>query len=353
MDSMDANDVEMLLGDSVSPTKPTPSVPRFLKTAPSQDDDDDEPHTPSRPNFLPTRAQMSYVSPAPPSKDGSPFLRPKSNRPEFGRGSILSWEQLALHNKSLGGEDIAHMLSDIDAPFRAGAISPSPSVLSDIPESPTLSAFPSPTGFGSISQVLLPDVTPSPAPFNATQKFEKMAAGPEVAAADSAIVTLIKLQLASMETLAKERLNTIQSLEDQLYKMKEASKQDTETLATHVADLEEKLRANLQAGQERAAYTTYLEEQLARAGGATEEAVGDALRKAQHDTVAAQKEALDIQRQRIGCCTLADRAALMWRTTRDDLLDEVDRCQDARATLDVLRHQLENLHLQQSLRLRS
>ncbi|KAK7694276.1 hypothetical protein QCA50_001457 [Cerrena zonata] len=348
MDSMDADDVEMLLGDSVSPTKPTPAIPRFLRTIP---DFEEQPHTPSRSTFLPSRSNMSYLSPAPPTSDSSPgLLRPRSNHPDYGRGSILSWEQLALHNQSLGGEDIGNMLADIAAPFRPGAISPAPSMLSDIPESPSLSALPSPTGFGSISQVLLPDVTPSPAPFNATQRFEKMSAGPEVAAADSAIVTLLKLQLASMEALAKERLNTVQSLESQLYKTKETNKQDIEALAGQVTVLEEQVRSNLQLNEQQSAYTTHLEEQLARVGDAIEEAVQEALYKAQEQTAASQAAALNAQKKRMECYLLAKDAASMWQASKAGLVEELDQCRDARTTLDFLRGQLEHIYLQQQYR---
>lgn len=349
MDSMDANDVEMLLGDSVSPTKPTPAIPRFLSTIP---DEDDQPHTPSRSNFLPSRSNMSYLSPAPPTSENSPgLLRPKSKYSEYGRGSILSWEQLALHNKSLGGEDIGNMLADIDAPFRAGAISPAPSMLSDIPESPSLSALPSPTGYGSISQVLLPDVTPSPAPFaNASQRFEQMSAGPEVAAADSAIVTLMKLQLASMEALAKERLNTIQTLESQLGRSKDTSREDIEALAGQVTVLEEQVRANLQQEEQRAAYTAHLEEQLARAGDAIEEAVETAVRNAQQQTDASVQAALKVQSRRWECYSLAQGVASMWKASKNELVEEVQHCRDARVTLDCLRFQLDHIYLQQQFR---
>ena len=242
------------------------------------------------------------------------------------------------------------MLADIPAPFRSGAISPAPSMLSDIPESPSLSSLPSPTGFGSISQVLLPDVTPSPAPFNATQRFEKMSAGPEVAAADSAIVTLMKLQLASMEALAKERLNTVQSLENQLARTKETNKEDIEALAGQVTVLEEQVRANLQVDEQRAAYTVHLEEQLARAGTAIEEAAKAATLKAQEQIGSSIQAALNTQRVKWECYSLAQSASSMWQTSKSALLAEVEQCRDARATLDCLRFQLEHVHLQQVLR---
>ncbi|CAL1696255.1 unnamed protein product [Somion occarium] len=349
MDSMDANDVEFLLGEGVSPTKPTPAIPRLLRTLPP-DEEDDEPHTPSRSTFLPARSQLSYLSPAPPTSESSPFLRPKARQIGNERGSILSWEQLALHNKSLGTEDIGHMLSDIPAPFRSGAISPALSSLPDIPESPTLSTLPSPTGYGSISQVLLPDVTPSPAPHN-SHRFEQMAAGPEIAAADSAIVTLMRLQLASIENIAKERLMTIQSLENQLYSTKQASIRDVEELSTHVSVLEEQVRANLQAEEQRAAYTAQLEAQLADVRTSTEQAVSEAEQKACEEAAAARKAALDTQRLKWEFCSAAERHVQSWKTAKDDITAEVEHYIDTRETLDVLRQQLDSIYRQQELRL--
>ena len=102
MDSIDADDVEFMLGSVASPSAPTPAIPRILRTK-----SDDDPHTPSRPGFLPSRANLSYQSPAAPSStDNSPFLRPKARHPGNDRGSILSWEQLAQHSKSLDDEDV-------------------------------------------------------------------------------------------------------------------------------------------------------------------------------------------------------------------------------------------------------
>ena len=68
---------------------------------------------------------------------------------------------------------------------------------------------------------------------------------PEISEMDSATVTLLKLQLASVENIAKERLSQIQKMEEQMHILKERRKKDERELLTHVNDLEERLREAL------------------------------------------------------------------------------------------------------------
>lgn len=256
--------VELLLAPVAAPGAPTPAMPRVInrsrrysKTA--------APKTPSR-SQLPSRANLSYLSPLPPDSDSPASLRPQqaSGGTTAGRGSILSWEQLATEaSRTLGEDEIASMLSDIPAPFRGGAISPNQRL--EIPESPCLSALNSPGEFGSISQVLLPDVTPSPAVYaNASTRYN--ARDPDVPAVDAAIVTLLRLQLASAESIAKERLYQMQAMEEEIHNLKQVRAMDAEELAKQVGFLEDELRGTLEmrerAEEDRSAHIASLEEQL-------------------------------------------------------------------------------------------
>ncbi|KAL4246774.1 hypothetical protein ABKN59_009316 [Abortiporus biennis] len=312
VDSIDAHDVEFMLGSVASPTAPTPALPRMIRT--TSKDSGTEPQTPTRPLLaLPGRANLSYQSPAPPSNDGSPFLRPKPRHPGKDRSSILSWEQLALHNQSLGQDDIEHMLSETAAPFRPGAISPAPSSLPDIPESPSLSALPSPTTYGSISQVLLPDVTPSPAMFNATLRFDHMAAE---APTEGATVTLLKLQLASLEDTARSQMLQIQSLESQLQSTKVARLRDAEELSQQISALEEQIHGNLKTEEQRLEYTTSLEAQLTNANVDRERAVEEALevmKKSIND-----EHMVQLQRHHQACLlgSCARDTSVLWNAAR-------------------------------------
>ncbi|KAI0095290.1 hypothetical protein BDY19DRAFT_1052980 [Irpex rosettiformis] len=333
IDSIDASDVEFMLLSVASSTAPTPSLPRVRTIRPEPNDN---PHTPPRQNaFLPTRANMSYLSPLPPTSDGSPSLRP--NRPRLqgiDRGSILSWEQLAQHNRMLGQEDVEHMLAEIDAPFRSVTASPAPSTLSDIPESPSLSALPSPTGYGSISQVLLPEVTPSPAIFNATLRFEQAAA--ESPIGESGAATMLKLQLAAAESAANEQRLRIEALESQLLSAKEARLRDTEELAHQVTVLEQQVQGSLRSDEQVQMQLAALEERLAHAQVAQEQAVCEALKRAQWDAVRAQQEALKVHYLRWSVSTLACNAGAAWGTVKTAAESDLDYIRSSRQMLSVL-----------------
>ncbi|KAI0706068.1 hypothetical protein BC835DRAFT_1311973 [Cytidiella melzeri] len=332
MDSIDAGDVEFMLSSAVSPSAPTPALPRFRTI---RVDPDENPHTPPRNGvFLPTRSNMSYLSPAPYAADGSPFLRPRSRQPGNDRGSILSWEQLAQHSRTMGQEDLENMLYDIDAPFRSATASPAPSTLSDIPESPSLSALPSPTGYGSISQVLLPEVTPSPAIFNATLRFDQMAA--ESPVGDGGAVTMLRLQLAAAESAANEQRLQIEALSAQLQSAKEARLRDTEDLARQVTFLEEQVQGSLRPVEQLQQYAASLEEQLASAHAAREQAVGQALQRAQRDSVKAQEQSLKAHYSLWTSKSLACQAYVAWGGVKSAAESELDYVRSSRETLSVL-----------------
>ncbi|KAI0757335.1 hypothetical protein C8Q80DRAFT_1133119 [Daedaleopsis nitida] len=331
MDSIDADDVDFMLGSAASPSAPTPAIPRITRTK----EHDGDPHTPSRSGFLPSRANLSYASPAPPSAEDSPFLRPKPRQPGNDRGSILSWEQLAQHSKSLDDEDVERMISEIPAPFRSGAVSPTLSAI-DIPDSPSLSALPSPTGYGSISQVLLPDVTPSPAIHNTTHLFDNMK--PDTPTADSGAMTLLRLQLAAAESRAQERLKQMQSLEEQLHAAKSARMRDAEELARQISELEQQVHGNLFVDGQRSEQIAVLEEMLREAQTAQEKAVKDATRKAEEAICASKAAALQArQAQAKSVIALAARdAGAAWCCVRTTAESERELVRANREMLSLL-----------------
>jgi len=337
VDSIDADDVEFLLGSVASVTGPTPAIPRFLKTLPSEDTDED-PHTPLRSSFLPSRSNLSYLSPAPPSTESSPFLRPIAKHPGNDRGSILSWEQLAQHNKSMGSDDIDKMLSDIPAPFRPGAISPAPSSLPDIPESPSLSTLPSPGGYGSISQVLLPDVTPSPAVHN-TLRFDL--ATSELNPMDGGNITL-RLQLASAENTVKEQLAQIELLKSELGSTKDARLRDVTELSGQVSVLEEQIQGNLKSHEQRQEYTSSLEEQLIQARVFNEQLIAQAVESAKRDFLKSQTATLERQQVTWKFATAACHAGAAWTAVSDAAESEMESLRESREMLHVLLAGLEH-----------
>ncbi|KAH9919108.1 uncharacterized protein B0H18DRAFT_1029196, partial [Fomitopsis serialis] len=259
VDSVDAHDVEFLLSGVASPTAPTPALPRFRMMTDRE-----------------RRNAMTRLAQIPPRS--SPFLRPLRRQLGNDRGSILSWEQLA-NKQNITGEEIP-------APFRSGAVSPSP----------TLSAMPSPGGYGSISQVLLPDVTPSPAIHIKTDLFDVSG---EASAEDNAGVTLLRLQLASVETKARDRLAEIESLESQLQTTKAARLRDTEELAKQVSELEARVHGNLYVDAERMEYITSLESQIHQAQAVREQAIQEALQQMQERVQVSHFAALSVQQQKM------------------------------------------------------
>jgi hypothetical protein len=342
MDSIEANDVEMMLSSVASPSAPTPALPRFRTV--NLLDEQQQPHTPPRlsPFNLPGRSNLSYLSPAPPTTDGSPFLRPQRRGVGNDRGSIMSWEQLAQHSVAMGTPDVEHMLAEVDAPFHTLIASPTPShlTLADIPESPTLSAMPSPSGYGSISQVLLPDVTPLPAQHTAL-RYDDSA---EVSPIEGATAMMLRLQLAALENTAQERLVRIESLEALLVSATEARLRDTEDLARQISTLEEQVHGSLSGKPDERAveYAAELEEQLAQAQVVRDEAVADALKRAALEAVSSHATALQRQQAKWELSAAADDASGAWRAVGRDAECELDLIKSSQETLTVLLAALDN-----------
>ncbi|KAJ7293772.1 hypothetical protein C8J57DRAFT_1269962 [Mycena rebaudengoi] len=325
----EAEDVELLLAPVAALGAPTPAMPRML---PSRHRSRTAPQTPTR-SQLPSRSNLSYLSPLPPDSDSPPSLRPQqAGTSTAGRGSILSWEQLATEaSRTLGEDEIASMLSDMPAPFRPGAASPTRLV----PESPCLSTFNSPGEFGSsISQVLLPDVTPSPAVHaNSSARHGRDS---DVYAVDAAIVTLLRLQLASAENIAKERLVQLQSMEEEIHNLKQARSHDREQLEEHVLNLEDQLCGNLEFRERTNAHITVLEGQLRTANSFHEEAIDEVVAQARQSAQAANESALKSQQAKLSALWSARVVGTHWTFVRDFAESELDAIKGDREVLAAL-----------------
>ncbi|KAI9444979.1 hypothetical protein H4582DRAFT_1912460 [Lactarius indigo] len=328
-----ADDIEYMLGPTVSPTAPTPSLPRLR----IRHEHDDTPQTPSRLSNLPTRSNLSYLSPVPPLAGASPSHR--LLRAGNDRGSLLSWDQLvAVGDRTLGEGEVESMIADIAAPFSPA--SSTADLESNVPESPSLSALPSPAGYGSISRVLLPDVTPSPAPAKHYQsQFTPEHGRP--AAADASLVVMLRLQLASMENIAKERLGRINALEEQLSVAKEARMREAADLAAQVSALEEQMHTSLEYRERVANERAALEEQLRGAAVARESAVQEAVKRATDDMGRTSLRAEAAARRRCEVAAAAHDAATSWMSVRDVAEGELDFVRSQREALGFLLASLE------------
>ncbi|KAF9786056.1 hypothetical protein BJ322DRAFT_764776 [Thelephora terrestris] len=343
-DSYDSIDVEFMLGASTSPSAPTPAIPRIREPRKR-----DEPTTPTRSNNLPTRADLSYLSPLP---NGSPpSLRPKQKKPGNDRGSLLSWDQLAAANNSVDDAgDISHMLSEIPAPFMPGVLSPAPSTIMELPDSPGLSTVSlSPVGYTSISRVLLPDVTPSPAPLRL-----EMERSSSSVASESATNTMLRLQLAQQEHMARERLDRIQSLEKQLHYEREAHEKSARELAQQVTEVDTGLRAHIEATErkiaERDAQILSLQGQLKQLNGSKRHELDRAVEQTKAQTTTAYSNNLQMVHMKWEAAAAGQQAASSWSTVASLFgghLGLIKANREALATLlSGLDHTLDSLRAQ-------
>ena len=336
-DSMEIGDVELLLAPVASLAAPTPAIPRIRTT--THQSTDSELQTPPRPSsFLPTRANLSYLSPLPPS-ESSPALRPRGRSNDQNRGSIFSWEQMAVDSSQiLAREDLESRLADVVPPFTPGGPSPNVSTIGlEVPETPNLSALPSPSGYGSISQVLLPDVTPSPAVHHLAAIFETSVELPPPA--DSGTITLLRLQIAQAESIAKERLSRLQELEEQLYAAKQYRIRETEELAGQISVLEQQLRTSVETrervDEERAAFTVSLQDELKQAEARCEQAVQTGFERGQQAARLSWDAMLANVHKSWEASCVAKEAACLWSSVKDQADDERNNIQSARQVLNI------------------
>lgn len=327
-------DVELLLAPVANPSAPTPAMPRIQKHRFRK--------VPILPPEIPSRT-LGQQLPLRVNTSGedvlhfeSPRYQATSNAHEFGRGSILSWEQLASEAaNTLGRDELNNLLHDIPAPFHSETTSPTSSVL-DLPSSPCLSTLDSPAGYGSISQVLLPDVTPSPA-MHISQRYNL--ANSDLGQVDSPVVNMLRLQLAKAENMVKERLMQVQAMEHEIFSIKETHARQMQDTVRHIAYLE----ANERKGEDARVYASSLEEKLKCAEMLREKAVRDTQRKCEDSL----RQSLNAERKKekdivqISCA--AKLALSEWASVKDLAEIELDLLKGDQAVLSVLLTELDRM----------
>ena len=335
----DAEDVELLLAPVAAIGAPTPAMPR-IQTSRKRG----IPHTPTRLG-LPGRADMSYLSPSLPdsaNKSSSSLRPPQRQTPDnqVARGSILSWEQLANEaSVNMGEDEFGRMLSEIPAPFRSGAASPSLSSQMDIPESPCLSAIDSPGGFGSISQVLLPDVTPSPAMHNSLIQ-SRFNLPSDAAVADSSTSTMLRLQLAAAENTARERLFQIQAMEEEIHELKQAHAHQMEESQKQMVYMEAQWREK----DAQASYSASLEDKLRHLEMSHERTMEETVKRCQQNALRTQSFVLKAEGLRCEAVFSARLAASSWSAVHDTCEVELDLIRDDKAVFSLLLMQLDQMY---------
>jgi hypothetical protein len=147
---------------------------------------------------------------------------------------------------------------------------------------------------------------------------------------------MLRLQLASMENIAKERLTQITTLEAQLGAAKEARLREAAELAAQVSALEEQMHVSFE-GRERAAdERASLEEQLRGAAVAKELAVQGAVKKATEDVVRVKVAAEEAMRRKCEVIGAAGSAATSWESVRELAEGELEFVKAQRETLGFL-----------------
>lgn len=336
----EADDVELLLAPIAALGAPTPAMPRVHKSRTRA-----APQTPTR-FGLPTRSNLSYLSPLPPDSNGkSSSLRPTRATPgsdRAARGSILSWEQLASEaSKTLGEDDLDRMLSDIPAPFRSGAVSPSLSSQIDGPASPCLSAIDSPTGCGSsIAQVILnlPDITPSPAVHYGLQQ-SRFSLSPDSSSGDSGTITMLRLQLAAADDKAKQNLSQVLGLEEEMFNLKQAHIHQMEELQRQIAYLEAQVRAT----DDRTSQAASLEGQLRTAQASHERAIEEAVVRTQESLTASYNRILNAEQRKYETNSSLQLTIWGWNTVHETCEMELNVVRDDRALLALFLTQLDEM----------
>lgn len=339
-DSQDEEDILEMLGASAPLAAPTPVMPRIGITQNGRRQAVQD-TTPSRKNKVTEKDQSRLL---PPSLSSNITTRPKlkisrsrgSNTPVAPRQSIISWEEMSNEaSRTLGEGEIERMITDIAAPF-SGPTSPSLSSihgLPDIPPSPCLSAIDSPGGFGtSISQVLLPDVTPSPAAFANSSRFN---VSPEAASESSA--TYLRLQLAAAEAMSRDRLMRIQAMEEEIHNLRQAHVQQVEEMRAQVEFIEQ------QDARARHAAAAAMEEELKQVRMQTAQAVEVAITETETAARTRQANTIKAQRQQfdIACATMV--AQTSWSAVLDGCTAELDAIYGEREMLALILADLESI----------
>lgn len=324
----DEEDVQRLLAPTASPTAETPSMPRIHRTSRRNIV---HPETPSKEKPAPKPTLLMPPS----SRTGSSSRVPKSasssndRTAAVARASILSWEHASLSaSQHLGPGEADKMLYDVPAPF-SGPTSPTTSHV-DLPPSPSLSAIDSPgLGFGSISQVLLPEVTPSPAVHLST----RFSVSPE-AAGDSSSMYL-RLQLAAAEELSTERAQRIRAMEEEIQDLKGAHLQQMEEFARHVQHRE---RSDQQAG-----YIASLEDQIRALRVKGERDIQEVRMQVEEEARKRSEAVVRAQRRKMDAVFGSVMAGTAWNVVKDAAEVELETVRGERHVLSLLLMELEAL----------
>jgi hypothetical protein len=156
---------------------------------------------------------------------------------------------------------------------------------------------------------------------------------------DSGTVTLLRLQVASAENTAKERLVRLQELEEQLHAAKRSRVQETEELAKQVSFLEQQLRISVEArerlDEERSAFTTSLQDQLCHAEASSEQASNAAFARGKEEAGASWADLLNQKQQKWEVCSLAREIKVEWGSVKEQVEVEQEFLQASRETLKV------------------
>jgi len=184
----------------------------------------------------------------------------------------------------------------------------------ELPDSPGLSTISlSPAGYNSISRVLLPDVTPSPAPLRLEME-RSVSSGVSEAATN----TMLRLQLAQQEHMSKERLDRIQSLEKQLHYEREAHERSARELAQQVTEVDTGLRAHIEATErktaERDAQIVTLQGQLKQLNGSKKRELDQAVEQTRVQAATTYSDNLQMVHMKWGAAAAGQQAAGSWST---------------------------------------
>ncbi|TDL28753.1 hypothetical protein BD410DRAFT_781290 [Rickenella mellea] len=192
--------------------------------------------------------------------------------------------------------------------------------------------------------MLLPNVTPSPAPPIHSQLFDGLI--PELPTIDAAALTMLRLQLASAENLAGERLLQIQSLQGQLYALKQSRQSVEQELALNVSQLEAQMRESL-AGRARVSDSELVDQlqgQLRDAEACLQLAVDDAVAEEKSKSQSEMRRLLHSAESKWTISATARLASERWNDVRDMAECEVELITAKREALVVILADLESRH---------
>ncbi|KAF7367297.1 hypothetical protein MSAN_00791800 [Mycena sanguinolenta] len=164
---------------------------------------------------------------------------------------------------------------------------------------------------------------------------------------DNAIVTLLRLQLVSAETIAKDRLHQMQAMEEEIHNLKQVRIHDAEELERQVGQLENELRGSLEirdrAEEDRTAHIASLEDQLRHAEAFHEQAIGDVVARTRESAQEEADAALRLQSAKTSALWCARVVGTQWAFVRDFAESELDTIRGDREVLAALLADLDEM----------